>query len=229
MSQLGQALTELGTKGLGTEGLKDRDRGAEGTRDQEDGPAVHALFVYNSNPGAVAPNHNAVRRGLERDDLFTVVHELFFTDTTDYADFILPATTFLEHTDVQGAYGHYFVQLSKQAIEPLGEARSNVWLFGQLAQRMGFTEPCFRDTPEEMIRQALGHRRRRPLDERRHGAHHAGRTGARRPHPARASSPTGSALIPLDRVPTPSGKIEFFSEALAAAGLDGASGIHRSR
>ena len=64
----------------------------------------------------MAPNHNAVRRGLERADLFTVVHELFFTDTTDYADFILPATTFLEHTDVQGAYGHYFVQLSKQAI-----------------------------------------------------------------------------------------------------------------
>ena len=90
-----------------------------------------------------------------RDDLFTVVHEQFFTDTTDYADYILPATTFLEHTDVQGAYGHYFVQLSKQAIEPPGEARSNVWLFGQLAQRMGFTEACFRDTPEEMIRQAL--------------------------------------------------------------------------
>ncbi len=116
---------------------------------------MHALFVYNSNPGAVAPNHNAVCRGLVRDDLFTVVHEQFFTDTTDYADFILPATTFLEHTDVQGAYGHYFVQLSKQAIEPPGEARSNVWLFGQLAQRMGFTEACFRDTPEEMIRQAL--------------------------------------------------------------------------
>ena len=103
----------------------------------------------------MAPNHNAVRRGLERDDLFTVVHELFFTDTTDYADYILPATTFLEHTDVQGAYGHYFVQLSQQAIEPPGEARSNVWLFSQLAQRMGFTESCFRDTPEEMIRQAL--------------------------------------------------------------------------
>src|SRR5580698_912126 len=145
MSALGQALTELGTKGLGTDGV-------EATADS---PAVHALFVYNSNPGAVAPNHNAVRRGLERDDLFTVVHEQFFTDTTDYADFVLPATTFLEHTDVQGAYGHYFVQLSKQAIAPCGEARSNVWLFGQLAQWMGFSEPCFGDAPEEMIRQAL--------------------------------------------------------------------------
>ena len=119
------------------------------------GPDVHALFVYNSNPAAVAPNHNAVRRGLERADLFTVVHDLFFTDTTDYADYVLPATTFLEHTDLQGAYGHYFVQLSQQAIDPPGEARSNVWLFGQLGQRMGFAEPCFRDTAEEMIEQAL--------------------------------------------------------------------------
>ena len=79
-----------------------------------------------------------------RSDLFTVVHEQFFTDTTDYADMVLPATTFLEHKDFQGAYGHYFLQISEQAIAPLGEARSNVWLFSQLAQRMGFTEPCFR-------------------------------------------------------------------------------------
>ena len=134
-------------------GIRDRRNRRSGTA--RDGPAVHALFVYNSNPGAVAPNQNAVRRGMARPDLFTVVHELFFTDTTDYADYVLPATTFLEHTDIQGAYGHYFVQLSQQAIEPPGEARSNVWLFGQLAQRMGFTEECFRDTPEEMIRQAL--------------------------------------------------------------------------
>jgi anaerobic selenocysteine-containing dehydrogenase len=110
-----------------------------------------------------------------RPDLFTVVHELFFTDTTDYADYILPATTFLEHTDIQGAYGHYFVQLSQQAIEPPGEARSNVWLFSQLAQRMGFPEPCFRDT-------------------------------ARRHHP---SGPR-----------PPSGKVEFYSEALAAVNMD---------
>ena len=148
MSELGHALTELGID----QRTENRD---QKSKPEPNGPAVHALFVYNSNPGAVAPNHNAVCRGMMRDDLFTVVHEQFFTDTTDYADYILPATTFLEHTDVQGAYGHYFVQLSKQAIEPPGEARSNVWLFGQLAQRMGFTEACFRDTPEEMIRQAL--------------------------------------------------------------------------
>jgi molybdopterin guanine dinucleotide-containing S/N-oxide reductase-like protein len=220
MSELGRALTELGQA---------RDQGL-GTRDQksgevhDDGPPVKALFVYNSNPGAVAPNHNAVSRGLERTDLFTVVHELFSTDTTDYADFILPATTFLEHTDVQGAYGHYFVQHSKQAIEPLGEARSNVWLFGQLAQRMGFTEACFRDTPEEMIRQALaigadGHSANANMehitleDLEREGsiplAFH--RSPEDKPFQPYTSGP----------LPTPSGKIELFSEALAGAGLDG--------
>ena len=145
MSALGHALEK--------QGVGNREQGID--KQPNDGPDVHALFVYNSNPAAVAPNQNAVRRGLLRPDLFTVVHELFFTDTTDYADYILPAVTFLEHTDIQGAYGHYFVQLSKQAIEPPGEARSNVWLFGQLAQRMGFPEPCFHDTPEQLIRQVL--------------------------------------------------------------------------
>ena len=135
---------------------RSRDQGS-GIRDKpdDDGPTFMRCLFITRIPGAVAPNQNAVRRGLMRADLFTVVHELFFTDTTDYADYILPATTFLEHTDIQGAYGHYFVQLSNQAIDPPGEARSNVWLFSQLAQRMGFTEECFRDTPEEMIRQAL--------------------------------------------------------------------------
>lgn len=113
MSALGHALTELGQN--------EAQRNEETTElHRTPEPAVHALFVYNSNPGAVAPNHNAVVRGMAREDLFTVVHDLFFTDTTDYADYILPATTFLEHTDIQGAYGHYFVQLSQQAIEPPG-------------------------------------------------------------------------------------------------------------
>jgi len=189
----------------------------------DQGPAVHALFVYNSNPAAVAPNHNAVTRGLQRDDLFTVVHEQFFTDTTDYADYLLPATTFLEHADVQGAYGHYFVQLSKQAIEPLGEARSNVWLFGQLAQRMGFTEACFRDTPEEMIRQALAigadgrstnanmeHIAFEDLEEHGHIPLAIHRAPDEKPFLPYASG----------RLQTPSGKVEFYSEMLAAAGLD---------
>ena len=202
MSRLGHALTELGSA-------------------SSEGPQVHALFVYNSNPGAVAPNQNAVRRGMERDDLFTVVHEQFFTDTTDYADYVLPATTFLEHTDIQGAYGHYFVQQSQQAIEPLGEARSNVWLFSQLALRMGFEEPCFHDTPEEMIQQALnpgeGGYSRNPgmeqitperLAEEGHIQLSFTRGTDARPFLPFSNGP----------VPTATGKIEFYSEALAAAG-----------
>ena len=134
MCELGECLAEQGP-GSGVQGS---ERQGPGT--SEEALPVKALFVYNSNPGAVAPDQNAVKRGLARADLFTVVHELFFNDTTDYADYVLPATTFLEHADIQGAYGHYFVQLSQQAIEPPGEARPNVWLFGQLGQRMGFEE-----------------------------------------------------------------------------------------
>jgi molybdopterin guanine dinucleotide-containing S/N-oxide reductase-like protein len=210
MSALGEALENQGTG--------NREQGTEGTA-----PTVKALFVYNSNPAAVAPNHNAVRRGMERTDLFTVVHELFFTDTTDYADYILPATTFLEHTDVQGAYGHYFVQLSQQAIVPPGEARNNVWLFGQLAQRMEFEEECFRDSEMDLIRQALaigldGHSARPEmehitLDDLKEQGHIP---------LAFHCDPEGQAFQPyLDGpLPTPSGKIEFYSEALAAQGLD---------
>lgn len=115
---------------------------------------VKAMFCYNSNPAAIAPNQNDVLKGLRREDLFLVVHEQFFTDTADYADVVLPAPTFLETKDVQGAYGHLYAQVSEKAIEPLGEARSNVWLFGQLGQRM-FGEACFRDGEDELIDTAL--------------------------------------------------------------------------
>jgi anaerobic selenocysteine-containing dehydrogenase len=118
-------------------------------------PPVKALFVYNCNAAAVAPDSGKVLDGLRRDDLFTVVHEQFFTDTTDYADIVLPATTFLEHKELMGAYGHYVAQISNRAIEPLGEARSNVELFGDLGRRMGFEEEAFRDGEEELIAQAL--------------------------------------------------------------------------
>ncbi len=118
-------------------------------------PPVKALFVYNSNPAAVCPEHNEVVRGLRRPDLFTVVHEQFFTDTTDYADIVLPATTFFEHKDLQKAYGHYYLQVSNQAIAPLGECRSNVEVFRALAERMGFEEECFRESVDEMIDAAL--------------------------------------------------------------------------
>lgn len=209
MSTLGLALTELG-------------QGPNATPD--DGPPVKALFVYNSNPGAVAPNQNAVRRGMSRPDLFTVVHELFFNDTTDYADYVLPATTFLEHTDMQGAYGHYFVQLSDQAIEALGEARPNVWLFAQLARRMGFEEQCFDDSPERMIEQALalGEDGRSTNPGMEHITLQDLKRGGHIPL-AFHQSPESKPFMPYAEgpLPTPSGKIEFYSETLAAQGLDG--------
>ncbi|HEX3987303.1 MAG TPA: molybdopterin-dependent oxidoreductase [Acidobacteriaceae bacterium] len=199
MSTLGEALTKL------------RD------------PAVHALFVYNSNPAAVAPDQASVLRGLSRTDLFTVVHEQFFTDTADYADIVLPATTFLEHKDIQGAYGHYYVQLSQQAIEPLGEARPNVWLFSQLAQRMGFPESCFRDTPDDLIAQALG------LPEPgRQDSFMAGMTpetltdAGCMQRLSLGEAPNEQRFLPFAQGPfaTPSGKIEFYSSALEAQGVD---------
>jgi anaerobic selenocysteine-containing dehydrogenase len=118
-------------------------------------PPVKAIVVYNSNPMAVAPNQNAVRRGFERDDLFTVVLEQFQNDTADYADFLLPATTFLEHSDLYLAYGHYHLQLARPALDPPGEARPNLEVFRALAQRMGFDDPCFQDSTDDMIRTLL--------------------------------------------------------------------------
>src|SRR5437867_380652 len=118
-------------------------------------PPVKALVVYNSNPAAVAPDQNAVLRGLRREDLFTVVLEQTQTDTADYADILLPATTFLEHTDLYFAYGHYYMQLGRPALPAPGEARSNVEVFRALAGRMGFDDPCFLDSEDDMIRTLL--------------------------------------------------------------------------
>jgi anaerobic selenocysteine-containing dehydrogenase len=118
-------------------------------------PPVKALVVYNSNPAAIAPNQNAVHRGLRRDDLFTVVLEQFQTDTAEFADVLLPVTTFLEHTDLYLAYGHYYLQLARPALPAPGETKSNVEIFRLLAERMGFQEECFRDSEDNMIRTAL--------------------------------------------------------------------------
>jgi len=116
---------------------------------------VKALVVYNSNPVAIAPNQNRVRDGFAREDLFTVVLEQFMTDTAAYADFVLPATTFLEHTDLYLAYGHYYLQLARPALPAAGECKSNVQVFRLLAHAMGFQDPCFQDSEDDMIRQAL--------------------------------------------------------------------------
>ena len=118
-------------------------------------PPVKALFVYASNPAAVCPNHNLVVEGLTRSDLFTVVHEQFFTDTTDYADIVLPATTFLEQKELVTSYGHLSLQLSGQALEPLGEACSNAEVFRRLAARMGLDDECLRASDDELIDDVL--------------------------------------------------------------------------
>ncbi len=192
-------------------------------------PPLKALFVYNSNPAAVCPNHNEVVRGLKRPELFTVVHEQFFTDTTDYADIVLPATTFFEHKDLLAAYGHYYLQVSDRAIEPLGECRANVELFRALAARMGFTDECFNETVDEMIDGALasnnpwlhGITRERLEREGQVRLNFAG-SGSGLPA-SRAEAPDSSTpFLPFAQggFRTPSGKAELYSEAMKALGLD---------
>ncbi|MBL0090130.1 MAG: molybdopterin oxidoreductase family protein [Ideonella sp.] len=121
----------------------------------EFGPKVEALVVYNTNPVAVAPDSAKVVAGFARDDLFTVVLEHFLTDTADFADYVLPATTQLEHRDVHTTYGHTYVVANDPAIAPVGQARPNTQVFRDLAARMGFTEACFADTDEQLAAQAL--------------------------------------------------------------------------
>src|SRR5262249_24314112 len=118
-------------------------------------PPVKAMIVYNSNPAAVAPDQNSILKGLRREDLFTVVLEQTQTDTAEYADILLPATTLPVPTHLYFAYGHYYMQLARPALPAPGEAKSNVEVFRALALRMGFEEPCFRDSEDDMIRTLL--------------------------------------------------------------------------
>ena len=120
------------------------------------GPKIEALIVYNSNPVAVAPESPKVVRGFAREDLFTVVLEHFMTDTADHADYVLPATTQLEHLDVHTSYGHTYAMFNEPAIAPLGEAKPNTQIFRELAARMGFRDPCFGDDDETLARTAFG-------------------------------------------------------------------------
>ncbi len=120
-----------------------------------DDPPVKAMVVYNSNPASIAPNQNLVLQGMRREDLFTVVLEQFQTDTADHADILLPSTTFLEHTDIYLAYGHYHLQLARPVVAAPGEARSNVEVFRALAGRMGFEDDAFRESEDDMIRGML--------------------------------------------------------------------------
>ena len=179
MSRLGEALTAI------------------------DDPPVKAIVVYNSNPGAIAPDRENVLTGLRREDLFTVVLEHFQTDTADYADVLLPATTQLEHEDLHKAYGHTYMMFNARAVEPLGEALPNTEIFRRLAARMQLSHPALRDSDEEMMRQVL-----QPmpftLEELRQQS--SIRLDIDRPHlPFRRGS----------RAPTPSGRIEIDSESAA--------------
>jgi anaerobic selenocysteine-containing dehydrogenase len=171
----------------------------------EFGPAIEALIVYNSNPLAVAPESAKVVQGFSRENLFTVVLEHFQTDTADYADYVLPATTQLEHWDVHSSYGHTDILLNRPSIAPMGEARTNTDFFRGLAQLMGYTETVFGESDEELCRTAFGTHVDFDLLLRQ----------------GYAPLPVADAPFAMGDFPTPSGKCEFFSARLAARGDDG--------
>jgi anaerobic selenocysteine-containing dehydrogenase len=118
---------------------------------QKETPPVLGLYVYHSNPAAVTPDQNQVLKGLSREDLFTVVHERFMTDTAAYADIVLPATSSIEHSDLYRAYGTYCIQRAAAAIPPVGESKSNWEVFGLLAEAMGFDDGFFRQSADDLI------------------------------------------------------------------------------
>jgi len=184
--------------------------------DRKLAPPVHALFVYNSNPAAVAPEQDRVREGLGREDLFTVVHDLFATDTVDFADIVLPATTTLEHDDIHKAYGHLYVSLNRPAIPPRGESLPNTEVFRRLAARMGLDHPCLRESDEELLRQAFdwSHPRMAGITLERLETERS----------VRLSVPPSWAPFADGGFPTPSGKCELVSSALAAEGHDPVAG-----
>jgi anaerobic selenocysteine-containing dehydrogenase len=176
------------------------------------GPPVKALIVYNSNPAAVAPDRNAVQRGLAREDLFTVVLEHFQTDTADYADIVLPATTQLEHWDLHFAYGHHYVTLNRPSIEPVGDARPNSEIFRQLAARMGMTDPMMRDDDLTLIAQALASQSPMLDGVSLETLLEKGWTRLNVPTPYLPYAEGGFS--------TPSGKCEFHSQRMADLGFD---------
>jgi len=176
------------------------------------GPPVKALVVYNSNPAAVAPDRNAVLRGLAREDLFTVVLEHFQTDTCDWADIVLPATTQLEHWDVHLAYGHHYASLNRPSIAPLGEALPNTEIFRRLAARIGMTGSWKCDDDLTLIRQALDTQSPKLQGVTFETLLERGWV--------RLNVPTPYLPYAEGEFSTPSGKCEFYSQRLADMGLD---------
>lgn len=179
-------------------------------------PPVAALYVYNSNPAAVAPEQEQVRAGLAREDLFTVVHDLFATDTVDFADIVLPATTTLEHYDIHKAYGHLYLSLSKPAIVPVGESKPNTEVFRLLAARMGLDHPALRESDEEMARQAMDWSH----------PHLAGVDFDRLEREGAVRLSVGDPYAPFAEggFPTASGKCELYAPRLEGTGVDPLAG-----
>jgi len=169
------------------------------------GPTVDAVIVYNSNPVAVAPESGKVVQGFAREDLFTVVLEHFHTDTADYADYVLPATTQLEHWDIHTSYGHTDVLLNKPSIAPLGQAKPNTQIFRELAQHMGFADPCFADDDQTLCKSAFGSTIDYAALER----------------DGFVALPVKDAPFAEGGFPTPSGTCEFVSQRQIAQGQDG--------
>jgi anaerobic selenocysteine-containing dehydrogenase len=175
-------------------------------------PPVRAAIVYNNNPVAVCPESDKVIAGFAREDLFTVVIDHFQTDTADYADIVLPATTQLEHWDVHKSYGHLYVLANQPAIKPVGESLPNSEIFRRLAARMGFDEPCFRDSDEDICRTALVSQGARMRGIEWDGVKERGWQ--------RLNVPARFAPFAEGGFPTPSGKCEFYSEWLEKQGID---------
>jgi anaerobic selenocysteine-containing dehydrogenase len=177
-------------------------------------PPIKSLYVFGANPAASTPNSAKIVEGLKRDNLFTVVHELFMTDTADYADIVLPATSQLEHTDLHKSYGHSMLTYNHPAIAPLGECKSNWEVMGLLSSAMGFDEPWLHQTPDEVIEEVL-------TATAVHNAALRGITlkelkaGSAVPLHLESTTPHTNGYFP-----TPSGKVELYSQALADAGYD---------
>ncbi|MES2017428.1 MAG: molybdopterin oxidoreductase family protein [Pseudomonadota bacterium] len=174
------------------------------------GPKLEALIVYNSNPLAIAPDSDKVMQGFSRADLFTVVLEHFQTDTADYADILLPATTQLEHVDAHNAYGHLYMMANNAAIAPMGEAKPNTEIFRLLAARMGFTDPCFQESDDQLAAQAFNNKDARAI--------HFDWDSLKRKGWQKLNMP--DAPFANGGFPTPSGKCEFYSASMLADGYD---------
>jgi anaerobic selenocysteine-containing dehydrogenase len=174
------------------------------------GPQVEAVIVYNANPLAIAPDSAKVQQGFEREDLFTVVLEQFQTDSADYADILLPATTQLEHVDAHLAYGHLYMMANNAAISPMGEAKPNSEIFRLLAARMGLSDPCFAESDDQLAAQAF--------DKTHTRAIHFDWESIKQKGWQKLNMP--DAPFADGGFPTPSGKCEFYSATMANDGLD---------